>query len=235
MDSYPWPNIPSVVFLFSQWIAKVTALACSTRRVLNNILQGAQRLHPWPKLLPVTSMLSSVSLNNNLGQITPGSLLMHPNICPWCNVGISSPLSKSFPAIIGSVARVRPYPPLLWRDKFRGRQLFTCLHFKPNSIFPLWSLGAIQLCERQNSYDLFSSYEGPQGVSNGLDHWGVFRDAQGWVSVYWLVRELHQFKASTAIDPGTSISTCFYMTDGLGNMGLLIITHRSVICPLCCW
>ena len=28
-------------------------------------------------------------------------------------------------------------------------------------------------------HSLFSSYEGPQGVSYGLDHWGVFRDAQG--------------------------------------------------------
>ena len=30
-----------------------------------------------------------------------------------------------------------------------------------------------------SGHGLFFSYEGPQGVSNGLDHWGVFRDAQG--------------------------------------------------------
>ena len=30
-----------------------------------------------------------------------------------------------------------------------------------------------------SGHGLFFSYEGPQGVSNGLDHWGVFRDEQG--------------------------------------------------------
>ena len=60
-----------------------------------------------------TSMSSNTSLNINFGQITPGSLSIHPNTCPCCSIAESSPLIEPLPAIISSVARVRPYPPLL--------------------------------------------------------------------------------------------------------------------------
>ena len=41
------------------------------------------------------------------------------------------------------------------------------------------------------------------------------------MSVCWLRRQLHQLKASTAIDIGTCIFICFFMTGGLGKHGLV--------------
>ena len=62
---------------------------------------------------------------------------------------------------------------------------------------------------RQNliSYHgLFSSNEGRQGEANGQDPRGVFQGRTGlWTAGCWLVRRLHQLKASITMDLGISI------------------------------
>ena len=50
----------------------------------------------------------------------------------------------------------------------------------------------------------------------------------------WLARRLRQLKASTAMDSDTTISLLFLDGVTLRNLGLLIKTDWSVICPLCC-
>ena len=58
-----------------------------------------------------------------------------------------------------------------------------------------------------SDHGLFSFYEDQQGTANGQDNWGVFQECTGlWTSECWLVRRLHQLKASATMDLGISMS-----------------------------
>ena len=57
----------------------------------------------------------------------------------------------------------------------------------------------------------FFFLRGPHGAANGQDSWGLFKDAQGFVTAgYWLARRLQQLKASTTMDLGISIFLFLY-------------------------
>ena len=84
-----------------------------------------------------------------------------------------------------------------------------------------------------SDHGLFSSYEGQQGVTNGQDSWGMFQGCTG----LWAGLMLARAPAS----PGQGLHhhghryynfPCFSMTCGFENLGLLVKTYWSVICPL---
>ena len=80
-------------------------------------------------------------------------------------------------------------------------------------------------------HGLFSSYEGP----NGQDSWDVFEGCSGiWTAGCWLARRLYQFKASTTIDLGIFLFVFSARRVTMRNLGLLIKTDWSVMCPFCC-
>ena len=86
-----------------------------------------------------------------------------------------------------------------------------------------------------SDHGLFSSYEGQQGTANGQDSWGFFRHAQGFGrGGSWLVRRLHQLKASTTMDLGISIFLFSVRCVALRNLDLSIKIDWSVIFPLRC-
>ena len=64
---------------------------------------------------------------------------------------------------------------------------------------------------------------------------GLFQGCTGlWTTGCWLERRLHQLKASSTMDLGISIFHISGRCAALRNLGLLIKTDWSVICPLCC-
>ena len=57
-----------------------------------------------------------------------------------------------------------------------------------------------------SDHGLFPSYQGQQKAANGQDSCGVFAGMHRVLMTgYWLVRWLHQLKASTAMNLGISI------------------------------
>ena len=64
---------------------------------------------------------------------------------------------------------------------------------------------------------------------------GAFQGCTGlWTAGCWLARRLHQLKAPTTIDLGISTFLNSVRCMALKNLGLLIKTDWSVLCPLCC-
>ena len=64
---------------------------------------------------------------------------------------------------------------------------------------------------------------------------GLFQGCTGlWTAGFWLARRLHQLKAPTTMDLGTSFFLIFVRCVALRNLDLLIKIGRSVICRLCC-
>ena len=62
-----------------------------------------------------------------------------------------------------------------------------------------------------SGHGLFSSYEGPQGATNGQDSWGVFQECAGlWTAGWWLARRLHQLKTSTTMAAIFQFSSFMY-------------------------
>ena len=79
-----------------------------------------------------------------------------------------------------------------------------------------------------SDHDHFSPYEGHKERR-------IFQGCTGlWTAGCWLARRLHQLKVSTAMDLGISIFLTSVQCVALRNLGLLIKTGWSVICPLCC-
>ena len=63
----------------------------------------------------------------------------------------------------------------------------------------------------------------------------LFQGCTGrWTAGCWLVRRLHQLKASTTMDLGISFFLIFVRCVILRNLDLLIKTDWTVICPVCC-
>ena len=64
---------------------------------------------------------------------------------------------------------------------------------------------------------------------------GLFQGCTGlWTAGCWLVRRLHQLKASTTKDLGISIFLISVQCMALRNLDLLIKTGWSVIFPVSC-
>ena len=67
---------------------------------------------------------------------------------------------------------------------------------------------------------LFSFCESQQGTANGQHSWGIVQGCTGlWTAGCWLSRRLHQLKASTAIDLGTTIFIFSAFDMALRNVG----------------
>ena len=85
-----------------------------------------------------------------------------------------------------------------------------------------------------SDHGVISSYEGHKERRMGKIR-GLFQGCTGlWTAGCWLARRLRQLKASTTVDLGISIFLIFVWCAALRNLGLLIKTAWSVICPLCC-
>ena len=64
---------------------------------------------------------------------------------------------------------------------------------------------------------------------------GLFQVCKGlWTAGYWLARRLHQVKVSSTMDLDILIFFISVRCVALRNLGLMIKTDWSVVCPLCC-
>ena len=82
----------------------------------------------------------------------------------------------------------------------------------------------------------FSSYEGHKEGRTGKNR-GAFSGmhrAFGRMDAGSRAGFIHQLKASTTMDLGISIFLISVQCLALRNLGLLIKTDWSVICPVCC-
>ena len=80
----------------------------------------------------------------------------------------------------------------------------------------------------------FSFYEGHKERRTGKTRGAFSRMHRGlWTAGCWLAHQLHQLKASTTMDLGSSIFLIFVRCVVLRNLDLLIKTGWT-FCPVCC-